>query len=302
VRILTNPILLRAAVVFCCATFAFLMGLIFIKKLRQSITEEADISSEGGTSLETLPLHLYNTVIQQLKQQKHELQVQTQSEQSRARVAENFSQAVLSNLSSGLLVFGRNGLVKTANPAGKDILGFASPAGMSAEDIFRGAVLAVGSSPAQGVLPDEALDEPLSLADEVHQVLHEGGARRRVEAGYETPSGDQRHLSLTFSPIPAADGSLLGAACLINDLSEVEELRRKQEIHSELSAEMALKLRSSLRTIAGYAEHLATSSDTAAARQIATDITEEAAQIERAVGAFLTEQGVEKRAAAAGSL
>jgi len=302
VRILSNPILLRAAVVFCCATFAFLLGLIFIRKLRHSIDEESHIAYEGSTSLETLPLHLYNTVIQQLKQQKHELQVQTQAEQSRARVAEHFSHAVLSNLSCGVLVFGGNGLVKTANAAGKEILGFASPIGMSAEDIFRGAVLAAGSSPAQGVLPDEALEEALSVADEVHQVLRESGTRRQVEAGYETPAGEQRHLSLTFSPIAASDGSLLGAACLINDLSEFEELRRQQELRSELSAEMALKLRSALRTISGYAEHLSTIRDAAAARQIATDITEEAAQIERSVGSFLTGQQAQQSAAAAGSL
>ena len=42
-RILTNPVLLRAAVVFFCATFAFLLGLVFIRGLRKSITEEGDI-------------------------------------------------------------------------------------------------------------------------------------------------------------------------------------------------------------------------------------------------------------------
>jgi nitrogen fixation/metabolism regulation signal transduction histidine kinase len=51
-------------------------------------------------------------VIQQLKQQKHELLVQSQAEQQRARTSENFSHAVLSNLSCGVLVFGANGLVK----------------------------------------------------------------------------------------------------------------------------------------------------------------------------------------------
>ena len=85
-----------------------------------------------------MPLNLYNTVIQQLKQQKHELQVQSQAEQHRARTSENFSQAVLSNLSCGVLVFGANGLVKTSNPAAKAILGFGSVNGMSAGDIFRG--------------------------------------------------------------------------------------------------------------------------------------------------------------------
>ena len=146
-KILANPLFLRAAVVLCCSTFAFLLGLIFMRLLRKSIAEDADISSEAGpSSLETLPLHVYNTVIQQLKQQKHELQVQSQAEQHRARMNETFSQAVLSNLSCGVLVFGTNGLVKTSNPAAKEILGFASTTGMGAEDIFRGATVMSAST------------------------------------------------------------------------------------------------------------------------------------------------------------
>ena len=84
-----------------CAGFSFLLGMMFLRLLRKNITEEADFSKGHATSLETLPLNLYNTVIQQLKQQKHELQVQSQAEQHRARTSENFSQAVLSNLSVG---------------------------------------------------------------------------------------------------------------------------------------------------------------------------------------------------------
>ena len=87
-KIIANPMFVRAGVVFCLAAFSFLLGLIFIRLLRKNITEEADISSEPSPSLETLPMHLYNTVIQQLKQQKHELQVQSQTEQARARTNE----------------------------------------------------------------------------------------------------------------------------------------------------------------------------------------------------------------------
>jgi len=170
VKILANPVFLRAGVVFCCAAFSFLLGLIFIRLLRKNITEEAEISSEASPSLETLPMHLYNTVIQQLKQQKHELQVQSQTEQARARTAETFSQAVLSNLSSGVLVLGTNGLVKSTNAAAKAILGFASTTGMSAADIFRGAEIRSSAS------------DPLYVGDEIAAVLHEGSNRRQVEA------------------------------------------------------------------------------------------------------------------------
>ena len=287
-KILANPVVLRAAVVLFCASFSFLMGLILIRRLRKNIDEESNLSSEGLPSLETLPLHLYNTVIQQLKQQKHELQVQTQAEQRRARTTESLSQAVLSNLSSGVLVFDTNGLVKQSNPAAKEILGFASPTGMSAEDIFRGAGVSYGS--AVELSADESEETFVGLADEVHSVLREGSNRRQVEADYATPSGESRHIAVTVSPVPAADGTLLGAACLINDLSEFEQIRRQQELYGEVSGEMALALRTSLTTISGYAQQLASNRDPELAQQLAADIAAEAAQLEHSIGGFLTEK------------
>lgn len=301
-RLMANPVLLRAAVVLFCATFAFLLGLLFIRLLRKSIAEEGDFSADASPSLETLPLHLYNTVIQQLKQQKHELQVQSKAEQHRARTRENFSQAVLSNLSCGVLVFGTNGLVKTSNPSAKAILGFASTTGMGAEDIFRGAVVSSARSAAAGVLPDEAGDEPVSLADEISTVLREDSKRREVEAEYETPAGEKRFIAVTVSPVPSVDGGLLGVACLINDLSELERIRRQQEMHGEISAEMALQLRTSLTTISGYAQQLANSRDPELARQLASDIAHEAAQLDRSIGGFLTEKRAAQGAAAGGSV
>jgi PAS domain-containing protein len=250
---LANPVLLRAMLVLVCAGSAFLAGLLFIRLLRKNIAEEGNLSASAAPSLETLPLHLYNTVIQQLKQQKHELQVQSQAEQYRARISDNFSQAVLSNLSCGVLVFGPNGLVKTSNPAAKAILGFASTTGMGAEDIFRCAVVRTAESSASSVLADENTNEAESvlLTDEISAVLREDSKRREVEAEYETPAAEKRFIAVTISAVPAVDGSLLGVACLINDRSEVEEMRCQQQLQSELSAEMGLQLRNSLTTISG---------------------------------------------------
>lgn len=266
-KILANPVVLHAAVVLFLSAFAFMIVVIFMRKLRQSIEDESSVSSEGAPSLETLPLHLYNTVIQQLKQQKNELQAQSQTEQRRARTSENFSQAVLSNLSCGVLVFGTNGLVTQSNPAARQILGFASSTGMGADDLFRG-----------------------QIAAEVRSVLREGSGRRQLEADYTTPAGEKRHIAVTVSPVPAVDGSLLGAACLIHDLSALEQIRRQQELRGEISAERALELRTSLTTISGYAQQLATNSDPDLAQQLAADIANEAARLDRSLGGFLTEK------------
>lgn len=287
-RLLANPLLFRAALVFCCAVSAFVLGLSIIRRLRKNIAAEADLSDATSPSIDTLPLHLYNTVIQQLKQQKHELQVQSQAEQQRARTTENFSQTVLSNLSCGVLVFGSNGLVKTANPAAKSILGFASTIGMSAQDIFRSSAVHSSAFRSASAFPDETPEAPVGIVDEVDAVLREGSKRREIEADYECPSGEKRFLKMTISRVPAADGGLLGVACVINDLSEIERIRRQQELHGEISAEMALQLRTSLTTISGFAQQLANNRDPELAKEIATDIAQEAVQLDRTIGGFLT--------------
>jgi len=322
VRSLANPVLLRAAVVLFCGGAAFLMSLVFMRLLRKSINEEAQISSDPAPSLETLPMHLYNTVIQQLKQQKHELDVRSQADQQRARVSETFSQAVLSNLSCGVLVFGTNGLVKTSNPAARGILGFASPSGMSASDIFRdtkiqrdpdhchdshdGGLHDAGSDGhTPGVVPDktanEMFDEAASVAAEVDAVLHEGCQRRQVQAEYCTPSGSTRFLAVTVSPVLATDGNMLGAACLVNDLSALESMRRQQQLRGELSAEMALQLRASLAMISGFAQQLSNSRDAELSRQLAADIAEQAAHLDRSLGSFLMERPASQGVAAGGT-
>jgi PAS domain-containing protein len=285
VRLLANPLVWRALLVLLGAGGAFMFAIWIMRGLRRSIAAEADIDSAAAPTLETLPLHLYNTVIQQLKQQKHELQLQTLAEQRRARTTENFSQAVLSNLSSGVLVFGLNGLVKQANPAAKTILGFRSPSGMSVEDIFRGAVRC--SSGSSAIYPVVRTGTPGTLTEEVHAVLREGSKCRQVEADYVTPAGGKLRIAVTISPVPAVDGTLLGAACLVSDRSEFERIRHQQELHGEISAEMALELRTSLATIAGYAQQLARNRDPEAAPQLATDIASEAARLDRHIGGFL---------------
>ncbi len=287
VRMLANPLLLPAGLVLAVAGGLFVFAIWVIRGLRRSITEEANLDSAATPTLETLPLHLYNTVIQQLKQQKHELQVQTQEEQRRARTTENFSQAVLSNLSSGVLVFGVNGLVKQANPAAKEILGFHSPSGMSVEDIFRDAAI---SSTNPSAVHAATGDAPGRLTEEINAVLREGSKCRQLEADYTTPAGQTLHVAVTVSPVPAVDGNLLGAACLISDRSEFERIRHQQELHGEISAEMALELRTSLATIAGYAQQLARNHDPEMAAQLAADIASEASRLDRHIGGFLSEK------------
>ena len=301
-KLVTNPIVLRMAVIFVAASFAFIVGLLLMKRMRRSISEEASFSDASTSSAsESFPLHTYHAVIQQLKQQKHELQSLQVAERRRARTSENISAAVLSNLSSGVLFFTPNGLVRQANASAKQILGFASPAGMSAAEIFREAELISSSQTTYA-----------NLAEAVNVGLREKTRFQRLEARYRTPTGEERTLDITVSSVHAPDGeapgaagpgmaglgvaglgvaglgvACLGVACLINDRTEVTEIRRQEELRGEMSAEMALGLRNSLTTIAGYAQQLAASREPELARQLASDIAVEAAHLDRTIGGFL---------------
>jgi nitrogen fixation/metabolism regulation signal transduction histidine kinase len=293
VRLATNPIVLRMVLVFVTAGFAFVVGLLLMRRMRRSLSEEGSFSDTPSSvaASESFPLHTYHAVIQQLKQQKYELQNSQLMERRRAKTSENISAAVLSNLSSGVLFFTPNGLVRQANASAKQILGFASPAGMSAAEIFREARLSSASDGAYA-----------NLAEAVNVSLREKKRFQRLDACYRTPAGEERTLDITLSSVHAPDSEVLGVACLgvacmINDRSEMTEIRRQQELRGEMSGEMALGLRNSLTTIAGYAQQLAASRDPELARQLAADIAAEAAHLDRTIGGFLADA----RAARAGA-
>jgi PAS domain S-box-containing protein len=279
-KLLTNPIFLRMAAVFFAAAFAFIVALIVIRRLRKGLIDD-DFALDAPRESESLPLHTYHAVIQQLKQQKYELQSLHTSERRRAKTSENISAAVLSNLPCGVMFFTANGLIRQANASAKNILGFRSLVGMSPAELFRAASL-IGSS--------QRLDKAIQAA------LHEKSPYRRLEAEYITPRGDERELDITVSSLSGPEGETLGAACLINDRTELAEIRRQQELRGEMSAEMALALRTSLTTISGYAQQLAASRDPELARQLASDIAAEAAHLDRTIGGFLA--GTAARAAA----
>ena len=274
-NLLGNPMVFRMAGLLLVSGFAFLFGFTVIRRLRKNLTEESTWDG-GSSSVESLPLHTYHAVIQQLKQQKHELQSLQLVERKRAKSTENISAAVLSNLSSGVMFFAPNGLIRQANSAAKQILGFASPVGMSAAEIFRQATFATPST------------QQRTVAEAVQASLRESSASGRMELEYVTPLGEKRFLEITVTAVNSSSDDILGAACLINDKTEVTLIHRQQELRGEMSAEMALALRTSLTTISGYAQQLAASRDPELARQIAADIASEAAQLNHTIGGFLS--------------
>ena len=273
-KVLSNPTVVRMAFALFASGFVCLVGVVLVRRLRRMVTD-AESLGDARPEPEQFPMHAYNAVIQQLKQQKHELATAQQAERRRAKTSENISAAVLSRLPSGVMFFAANGLVRQANTAARQILGFASLAGMSAEEIFRDATLA----PAAGL--------PSELTDAIQTALHGEVLARGLQAHYVTPAGEHRILEVTMTPVFAPAGDTLGAACLINDKTEMAEIQQAQELRGEVSAEMALALRNSVATISGYARQLATGRHPEQTQRLAEDIILEAAQLDHTIGGFL---------------
>lgn len=286
-KLLTNPLFLKMVLLLFASGFAVVMAWLMMRRVRRSLSDSDEIPAVAGNASQ-LPLHTYHAVIQELKQQKHELSTMRDAESRRARSSENISAAVLSNLSSGVIFFGPNGLIRQANQAAKNILGIASPTGMNAEELFRHTTIVGGSG-------------ETTFADRIALALSDGRPVQGLQIEHCIPAGERKILEVTASRVPATDGTALGVALLITDQTEIANIRRQMELRGELSAEMALALRTSLITISGYAQHLALNRDPELAAQIAADIAAEAKHLDHTIGGFLAESTKAKAVSAANS-
>jgi len=278
VKLLLNPMVLRLGMLLLITIAAFVVGAIAIRRTRKSLVGETDSFAQSPLAAEGLPIHSYHAVIQQLKQQKHELTALQLAARRKAKASDTLSATVLANLSCGVLFFNASGLVRQANSMARQLLGFASPVGMRASELFRTATLTLQENSAEGASNVEQAVAPAVRGESVVSGL---------VLDYIDPEGIRRVLDLTVSPVLAEDASIMGTTFVLTDRTEISRIRHDQEMQKEVSAEMALGLRSSLTTIAGYAQQLAHSRDAGLARQLADDIAKEAAQLDRTIGSFL---------------
>ena len=277
-KLLLNPMVLRLGMLLLITIAAFVVGAIAIRRTRKSLVGETDSFAQSPLAAEGLPIHSYHAVIQQLKQQKHELTALQLAARRKAKASDTLSATVLANLSCGVLFFNASGLVRQANSMARQLLGFASPVGMRASELFRTATLTLRENSAEGASSVEQAVAPAVRGESVVSGL---------VLDYIDPEGIRRVLDLTVSPVLAEDASIMGTTFVLTDRTEISRIRHDQEMQKEVSAEMALGLRSSLATIAGYAQQLAHSRDAGLARQLADDIAKEAAQLDRTIGSFL---------------
>ena len=215
-KLLANPLIIKMAIGLLAGFFAMVVGVLLIRSLRQEIAAEAAPGpARADDSL--FPLETYHAVIQKLKQQDVQLNELRRREAEQARASETIRAAVLANLPSGVVLFDPRGLVQQANPAARAMLGYASPVGLHARELFRGVsrLEASGDAPA-----------PQDLGKAVESALRDNLLHRGAQAEYTCPSGEQKILIVTVSPLRSGRQTL-GAACLISDETELRRARER---------------------------------------------------------------------------
>jgi PAS domain-containing protein len=252
-----------------------------LRVLRRRILDDDVLSPNAGQENTLYP---YSVVIQQLKQQKFELQTEQQTQRRRSKTSEQITSAVIANLPCGVLFVAPNGLIKQANAAARRILGFASPLGLGLDELFRDATYVLSSG------------ESGRIADLFKKAL-QGQTPSPFEGRYCAARGEERTLGITLIALNAPSGEALGLASVITDESSIADSRRAQLLHGEISAEMALELRSSLAAIRECAGQMSATNDQRSLATFATDISSEAERLERLVGGFLAGSGQAKASA-----
>jgi len=272
VKLLTSPVFVRMAAVFLLAVAGFVVAIVAMRMLRRRIVEDDFLGN--SSSEDSIPLHTA-TVIQQLKQQKFALQSEQQVERRRAKTSEHITTAIIANLPYGMLFTAPNGLVRQANAAARQILGFASPLGLSLGELFRDA----------RVISQSGCE--LKVAEVFESALRGKAHPGNFESRYFAANNEERRLKFTLIPDCESSGETMGVACAISDTSEMADLRQAQVVRAETSAEMALELRTSLSTMREWAEQMSVTADPMRTRSLAADLSAEAERLNKLVGGFL---------------
>ncbi len=204
-KFFANPVMVKMVLLLVFTASLFILGVWLIRRMRKEV--EADLSAPVPRvdNAPAFAMAAFQSVIQQLKEKEQELQRTRKEAHERASASENINAAVFTNLETGVVVFNAAGLAQQANPAAREMLGFATISGMHARDLFRGVAQLRGGDG----------NGPQEMSQAIERAQRDASVFRRLELEYATPGGERRVLFATIAPALGNAGECYGAVCLV---------------------------------------------------------------------------------------
>lgn len=154
---------------------------------------------------------------------------------------ETFVERVAREMISGVIYVDRGGRIITMNPEGEKILG------KTLEEV-------------RGHPIYEVAVHIEHFWDLVENAIKEGKKYSREVITFLSREGKRGHLGLAITPVRGERKAIVGALCILTDLTEIRELQERSQLKSNLaaigslSAGIAHEFRNSLAVILGYAK------------------------------------------------
>lgn len=205
-RLLANPLIARMVLAFVVAASALILGVWLMRRLRKEMAADIGEPTPRAEREPAFAVATFQSVIRELKQKQEDLERLRQAALEHASVAENIAAAVLTNIDTGVVVFNAAGLAQQANPAAREILGYAMIAGMHARDLFRGAA---------NLRTASGDDAPADMAEAVERVVRDAAHFRNLAADYASPAGRKQRVAITVAQVLGPGGACAGAVCLL---------------------------------------------------------------------------------------
>lgn len=176
----------------------------FFRKAAKEIDAGPDLEAKPASNQESaFVVATFQQVIQKMKDQEKELERLHKMERQRGDESQQLTAAILKYLPTGVVIVNPRGQIIECNPAAQLMLGHQVLLGRHYREILW---------------PDyrsghEAPDAMVGL----ESCLREGkpAARLKVEYRAPGPEGPTRRIEMNVSPVPAPEGAMGGAICLL---------------------------------------------------------------------------------------
>jgi PAS domain S-box-containing protein len=184
----------------------------------------------------------------------------------------HLSEHITAKMPSGIIVVDREGKIIGHNPA--------------SERIFEGTL-------ARSSRLRDLVRESQALEDLLERCLNSGEIFTRVEFNAPIRPDVDKRIGINLSPITSDRGEILGAICLLSDLTEIVELHNRIKLQEnfaalgEMSAGIAHEFKNSIATIVGYAQMSIGEADVATLQSYAREIHKESQALSHMVTDFL---------------